>query len=248
MTQTAAAATTVPRIGGPDEVLTGDQIRGFVPDQLDATDVDGRRVCVLVPDGTRSVPLPLLLSAVHGALHGRVSRLTALVALGTHAAMSETGLADHLGYEAGESAERYPSVTVLNHASRDPSAFADVGTITEDRIAELSESAAAAGAGGGRLRDRHPRPGRPTKRGSCARRDRDAGRSGRRSPAGRTRRPPAAGGPLGARPRRSHRAGGRRAGSSKGRSSRWRGRQPGASTPALCLRVVRASLGSRVRT
>ena len=56
---------------------------------------------MLVPDGTRSCPLPLLLSAVHGALHGRVSRLTVLVALGTHAAMSEEALAAHLGYPAG---------------------------------------------------------------------------------------------------------------------------------------------------
>ena len=62
------------------------------------SDLDGRSVCVLVPDGTRSCPLPLLLSAIHGALHGRVSRLTVLVALGTHAAMSEQALAAHLGY------------------------------------------------------------------------------------------------------------------------------------------------------
>ncbi len=136
MTQTAA--TTVPRIGGPHQVLTEDQIRGFVRDQLDATDLDGSSVCVLVPDGTRSLPLPLLLSAVYGALDGRVSRLTALVALGTHAAMTETELAAHLGYKAGGSAKTYPSMTVLNHAWWDPSVFADVGTITAERIAELS--------------------------------------------------------------------------------------------------------------
>ena len=65
-----------PRRGsaGPDEVLTEEQIRAFVHDQLAGADLDGRSVCVLVPDGTRSCPLPLLLSAVHGALHGRVSR------------------------------------------------------------------------------------------------------------------------------------------------------------------------------
>ena len=61
-------------------------------------DLDGRSVCVLVPDGTRSCPLPLLVSAIHDVLHGRVSRLTVLVALGTHAAMSEQALAAHLGY------------------------------------------------------------------------------------------------------------------------------------------------------
>ena len=75
-------------IGGPGGVLSEDEVRAFVREQL----AGGRRrpsVCVLVPDGTRSCPLPLVLPAVHGALHGHVSRLTVLVALGTHARMSE---------------------------------------------------------------------------------------------------------------------------------------------------------------
>ena len=45
-------------------MLTEEQVRAFVRDQLDKADLDGRSVCVLVPDGTRSCPMPLLLSAV----------------------------------------------------------------------------------------------------------------------------------------------------------------------------------------
>jgi len=141
MTETMRQEQSIARaaqIGGPDQVLTGDQIQAFVHEQLDGADLDGRSVCVLVPDATRSCPLPLLLSAVHGALHGRVSRLTVLVALGTHGEMGASALAAHLGYQPGASAERYPSTTVLTHAWWEPSTFADVGTITEDRIAKLS--------------------------------------------------------------------------------------------------------------
>jgi nickel-dependent lactate racemase len=87
-------------------------------------------VCVVVPDGTRSCPLPLLLSAVHGALHGRVSRLTVIVALGTHAPMAEAELAVHC--------PPLPGMTVLNHAWWEPSAFASVGTISAERVGELS--------------------------------------------------------------------------------------------------------------
>jgi nickel-dependent lactate racemase len=137
--RTGTRITDAAQIGGPEEVLTEDQVRTFVRDQLDAAELNGRSVCVLVPDGTRSSPLPLLLGAVHGALHGRVTKLTFLVALGTHAEMSEPALAAHLGYEPGASAERYPETTVLNHAWWDPSAFADVGTINDERIAELSD-------------------------------------------------------------------------------------------------------------
>jgi nickel-dependent lactate racemase len=138
MTHTAIQHTAA-TIGGPTQVLDDDEIATFVREQLMATDVDGRSVCVIVPDGTRSSPLPLLLSAVHGALHGRVTRLTVLVALGTHAEMGEAALATHLGYPEGGLAERYPGMVVRNHEWRDPATFVAVGTIGADRIAELSD-------------------------------------------------------------------------------------------------------------
>jgi nickel-dependent lactate racemase len=130
MTQGATAARA-DQIGGPHTVLTDDEVRAFVRERLDAADLDGRSLCVLVPDGTRTVPLPLLLEAVHGAVHGRVSALTVLVALGTHAGMSEPALAAHTGGP-------YAGAAVLNHAWWDPDAFAEVGTITAERISQLS--------------------------------------------------------------------------------------------------------------
>jgi nickel-dependent lactate racemase len=125
-------------LGGPGVRLDEEQVRAFVAEQLRAEDLDGRSVCVVVPDGTRSCPLPLLLDAVHGALHGRVSRLTVLIALGTHAAMGERELAAHIGYDEGRSEQRYPGTTVLNHAWWDPDTFASVGVVGADRVAELS--------------------------------------------------------------------------------------------------------------
>src|SRR3954464_14845060 len=95
MTTPDLLAAEAVQIGGPAEVLGEDQVRAFVHEQLGAADLDGRSVCVVVPDGTRSCPLPLLLSAVHGALHGRVTRLTVLIALGTHSRMGETELSRH---------------------------------------------------------------------------------------------------------------------------------------------------------
>ena len=141
MARTATQETSrdaAARIGGPGEVLAEQRIRAFVHEQLDRVDADGRSVCVLVPDGTRTCPLPLLASAIHAALHGRVTRLTVLVALGTHAPMSPPALAAHLGHEGRELAERLPGMTVRNHEWWKPDAFATLGRIGADRIAELS--------------------------------------------------------------------------------------------------------------
>src|SRR3712207_8531504 len=98
-------AASAARVGDASSVLDDEQVTAFVAEQLARHPFDGRSVCVLVPDATRTCPLPLLMRAVHGALHGRVSRLTVLVALGTHAAMGEEALARHLGYTLGRSEE-----------------------------------------------------------------------------------------------------------------------------------------------
>lgn len=136
---TADLAGRAAVIGGADEVLAEDRVRAFVAEQLAAADLDGKSVCVVIPDGTRSCPLPLLLTAVHGALVGRASRVTALVALGTHAPMTEAQLASHLGYPAGDLAARYPGMEVRNHEWADPDTFVSLGVIPAARVAELSD-------------------------------------------------------------------------------------------------------------
>jgi len=126
-------------IGGPDQVLADDTVRQFVAQSLAAEDLDGRSVCVIVPDGTRSCPLPLLLSAVHESLQGRASHITVLIALGTHAAMDDDHLAKHLGYADRGLAKTYPGMTVLNHEWWKPETFTSLGPISADRVAELSD-------------------------------------------------------------------------------------------------------------
>jgi nickel-dependent lactate racemase len=129
MTDTLQGAV---RIGGPDQILDDAAVRAFILRSLADADLDGRSVCVVVPDGTRSCPLPMLLSAVHDALDGRATRVTVLVALGTHAEMSAEHLHAHLGGP-------YAGVTVLNHEWWKPETFVSLGDIDADRVAELSE-------------------------------------------------------------------------------------------------------------
>ena len=62
-----------------------------------------------------------------------------LVALGTHAAMTDAQLAVHLGYADGRLAATYPGLTVLNHEWWNPDTFVSVGSISADRIEALSE-------------------------------------------------------------------------------------------------------------
>jgi nickel-dependent lactate racemase len=94
--------------GGPDAVLSGSEVRAAVTDALGGCELDGRSLCVVVPDTSRACPLPLLVDAVHAAARQRVSRLSVLVALGTHRPLPGRALAAHLGAADGDLERRLP--------------------------------------------------------------------------------------------------------------------------------------------
>jgi len=125
-------------IGGVGEHLPAAEVSTFVESALAGAELDGKRVCLVVPDGTRTCPLPLLLQAAHKALAERAKDLTVVIALGTHQGMSEEHLARHLGYGPGASEDTYPGWTILNHESWLPETFTTLGTIGADRLSELT--------------------------------------------------------------------------------------------------------------
>ena len=128
-------AGPVATLGGATGVLADEAVRAFVHDQVGALDVTGRSVCVLVPDATRSCPLPLLVGAVLDALEPRASRVTVVVALGTHAPLGADRLAAHVGFDRRTPAN---TTTAVDHAWWDPSAFATVGAIDAATVARLT--------------------------------------------------------------------------------------------------------------
>lgn len=128
-------------VGNADAVLADDVVAAVIVDQLLDLDVAGRSVCVVVPDATRTCPLPLLAGAVRtGLAAGGARRITFLVALGTHAAMADDDLVRHLGLDAAMVGPEPdgPEIVVDNHRWWDPSTFVELGTIGGDRVAELS--------------------------------------------------------------------------------------------------------------
>lgn len=135
-------STTLPRtaatIGGPTQVLTDDEVRSFVSDVLADVDLDAQSLCLVVPDGTRSCPLGLLVSAVQAATAGRISKLTILVALGTHAAMDDSALESMLGTDGRRLADAFPGAVIVNHEWWKPETFVTLGTIAADTVEGLS--------------------------------------------------------------------------------------------------------------
>lgn len=124
--------------GAPDRLLDDGEVRALVEETLAGVDLRGRRVLVIVPDSTRTAPVPLFFRLLHEQLAGRVAALDFLVALGTHPPMSDLALGRLFGITPEERAGRYADVGIFNHRWDLPETFATVGTITAEETGRLS--------------------------------------------------------------------------------------------------------------
>ncbi len=114
--------------------LPADEVRAIVREGLARMPLDGKRVLVLIPDGTRT--MPMLFDVLEEAVAPRARALDFLVALGTHPPMSDAALSKLVGRTVSEgwAGER----RVFNHRWDDPATFTTLGTIPAREIEQLT--------------------------------------------------------------------------------------------------------------
>jgi len=120
-----------------DGYLATEEVTSIVSDGLAQLPVDGARVLVLIPDGTRTMPMPLMFDTLERHLLPRVVELDYLVALGTHAPMDDQQLGALVGRRVIDG--RVGRSRIFNHDWSDPAAFAQLGTIPASEIAEITQ-------------------------------------------------------------------------------------------------------------
>ncbi|HSN11315.1 MAG TPA: lactate racemase domain-containing protein [Propionibacteriaceae bacterium] len=128
-------------IGGAHQHLSDAELAEFVDRNLAPLPLDGKDVVLVVPDGTRSMPLPLVMGIVHKALIGRVAKLTAVIALGTHSYMEPREIERMFGAGPGGLEALYPGLEIVNHEWARPSQIVTVGRLSAEQISELSQGA-----------------------------------------------------------------------------------------------------------
>lgn len=124
--------------GYTDRLLNERQVRDLTAEALAQADLAGKRVLIIVPDHTRTAPIPLFFRLFHEFLGKKAAALDYLVALGTHQPMSEEALNRLVGVTAAERAGKYAQVHIYNHEWADPTTFTTVGVITEHETRALS--------------------------------------------------------------------------------------------------------------
>jgi lactate racemase len=99
-----------------------------------------KNILVLIPDHTRSVPLPFLFCTLANVLHD-TAKLDFMVALGTHPPLTDEQLLNLVGISSEDKNTRYKHVGLLNHAWDDPETLISIGTVPEERVRELAGNA-----------------------------------------------------------------------------------------------------------
>ncbi len=96
-----------------------------------------QKVLALIPDATRSLPLPELFRMVVDILRD-ARQLDFMVALGTHPAMPLESIHKLVGITAEEHATTYKHIGLLNHAWDDPTALTSLGIMHNDEIKQIA--------------------------------------------------------------------------------------------------------------
>src|SRR5215813_8275693 len=118
--------------GTVEEVLTPTAAEEILAAAIERSNLDGKRVLAIVPDGTRTAPIPLLFRVLNEHLLSRAAALDYLIALGTHPPMGDPAIASLLGIAAGERERRYSGVRVFNHRWDHDDGLVTIGTISAE--------------------------------------------------------------------------------------------------------------------
>lgn len=119
-----------------ERALTEPDVGALLRQAFSALDLTDKRVLVIIPDSTRTAPIPLLFSSLQDILGPRAAGLDFLLALGTHPSLDDDELSNLVGREVRH--ERVAGSRLFNHRWNDPETFATLGTIPRTEVEDIS--------------------------------------------------------------------------------------------------------------
>jgi len=124
--------------GYEDRLLSELEIQDAVSSALASANLSGQRVLIIIPDHTRTAPLPQMFRLFHKFLSGKVNQLDYLIALGTHPLLGEEAINKLIGVTAEERAGEFAGIKIFNHRWDLPETFIHLGEITSQEISEIT--------------------------------------------------------------------------------------------------------------
>jgi nickel-dependent lactate racemase len=118
--------------------LSQTDVDKIIQEGLRELPLDGKRVLVIIPDRTRTMPMPLFFRAITKSLLPRVKALNFLIALGTHPPIEPKDILEMVKITPEEKAGEYSKIGFFNHAWEDPNALTTLGVISKKEMSDLT--------------------------------------------------------------------------------------------------------------
>jgi nickel-dependent lactate racemase len=119
------------------EITSKEAVR-LLGEQIPESQVAGRKILVLTPDGTRTCPLPMLVRALGETIGKRARQLDFLVALGSHPVLEEEQVLSLYGLTRELRSSQFPRSRFLSHRWDLPGTLQPLGTIPAEDIEQLT--------------------------------------------------------------------------------------------------------------
>ena len=121
-----------------DAFLTNEDIEGLLQETFVKWDMTGQKVLVIVPDSTRTLPMPLFFRLIHEGLTSKAKSIDYLVASGTYAPMSSEDINKYFGITPRQLGGIYKDVNIFTHQWNLPESYATLGIISEEETNSLT--------------------------------------------------------------------------------------------------------------
>ena len=128
----------VSAVAADDAAVTPDDIARVLDETCPPDRYRGRRVLVIVPDGTRTAPIGPVFRLLFDRIGHVARQLDVMIALGTHQPMSDDAICRRLDMTREERETRFRSVAFFNHEWDNPEALRQVGVISREEVETLT--------------------------------------------------------------------------------------------------------------
>lgn len=121
-----------------DKALDDQQVYQTLKAGLEQVSLASKRVLVLIPDNTRSCPLPMMFRYLCDLVGSKAAKLDFLIALGTHQPMPQQKINQLVGITAQQRAGEFSKFNIYNHRWDLPDTFTTLGVISKEQIHKIS--------------------------------------------------------------------------------------------------------------
>ncbi|MCY3019279.1 MAG: lactate racemase domain-containing protein [Planctomycetota bacterium] len=124
--------------GVQGQPLSDAEVKAILAEGLAKANLAGKRVLVIIPDSTRTAPLPLFFKLLYELIGKQVKQLDYLIALGTHMSMSDEAINRLVGNTPAQRKKKYKNVRIFNHEWQRAETLAKIGHISAEEISAIS--------------------------------------------------------------------------------------------------------------